>query len=142
VRKLYFRSKFFSSESLIWVIGGNNLSDNIGTIIESDEYSGEFIPFYEEDPNDDPQNLRLKKLHNKLAFEAQKKGKEANIQSDNLNSKFSPSFRTAKIVKQIPSYITIIFGIVTTLQGFALFRGSVTLTPEFVGITSAGKGIF
>lgn len=120
------------------------MNGNLNDILANEEYSGEFIPFYKEDPKDDPQNLKFKRLHNKLAREAQEKGKAANIQSDNLNKDFTPGFGRVKFMKQIPSFITILFGVFTTIQGFAIFQnqGYVTVTPEFIGITSAGIGIF
>ncbi|MDD5188824.1 MAG: hypothetical protein PHF57_11515 [Methanoregula sp.] len=110
----------------------------------NEDLSGDTILFYVEDPNDDPQNLIFKRLHNILAREAQKMSEEANIQSDNLNKNFTPKFGRAKIVKQIPNIITILFGLLTTIQGFALYynQGGQVLTPDVVGITGAGMGIF
>ena len=109
----------------------------------TEENSGETIPMYTENPADDPQTKMLKRMHNKFAQDAVDASEKAKADTIGFTKKFVPAFKLIKFFKQIPSIATIVLGIVTVLSSIVIFQklGSTIVTPEMIGLFSAGIGI-
>jgi hypothetical protein len=110
----------------------------------NEEISGEVIPFYAIDPNEDETAQLRKHAHNILANRTIERINEANKQADEINLKWSKNFRIGVWLKRIESLLLLGLGVLIVYLGFSsgviIENGVMKFPTEALSIILAGIG--